>query len=104
LGTKIKLVCSGCGNEKETGPMFDVIFNEAKGKTGVCGKCGLPMKLRLKFLFAFGASGGHAEVSKDFVPDKTNVWHDPGGNRLEYYPFLEILQSIPENKISFWLP
>ena len=56
-------MCSGCGNEKETGSMFDVLLNEAKGKTRVCGKCGLPMKLHLEFSFAFGASGGNVDPS-----------------------------------------
>ena len=46
------------------------------------------MKLHLEFSFAFGASGGNVEVLKAFVPEKINIWHDPGGNRVEYYPFL----------------
>ena len=104
MGTKIQLVCSNCGNKKVTSPMFDVLLNEAKGETSNCGKCELPMKLHLEFSFAFGASGGNVDVLKAFVPEKINIWHDPGGNRVEYYPFLVILRSIPEDKISFWLP
>jgi hypothetical protein len=68
-----------------------------------CDDCGKPKHLHLGFRFATGSGITTCKVLRVFLPQKIPSW-TKGKQRVEFYPFLVILDRNDNKQRAVWLP
>src|SRR5882672_8604913 len=101
--TERYLICSICSGRKWASGLFDALRDMAQGKQTLCSKCG-PNAHRLELIFPLAlAPTARYKVVHAFLPKKPDTWRR-GKSKIQFYPFLVLLESLNSRHRSVWLP
>lgn len=104
MATDRYMVCGDCGTRQRAGRLFDVLRDCPLRVSHPCGKCNAATHLELVFPFGLDAGTHRGKVLGAFLPDSIVNWSSIDGSKVEFYPFLVILQSLTEGHQLVWLP
>jgi len=97
-------VCPKCQVKIWIPTLFDSLRDYATGVTHSCQTCASILDVELNFSFGLDAGRHPCKVLGAFLPDQIVKWYDANGNRVEFYPFMVIVESNEEACSSVWLP
>ncbi len=104
MATSRYFVCKKCSNRKRVSRLFDALKHIADGTATNCPSCGSRCDLQLKFWFGLDRGAYEYIVASSYLPDKITTWPDANGCKVEFFPFLVILQGTQHTEIAAWLP
>ncbi len=104
MATQRYYVCGACHKKTWIANLFVALHDHANGQGHACESCALPMSIELTFNFGLGAGQHHCRVLTAFLPDQIVSWSNGNGGKVEFYPFLVIVESIDKGSSSVWLP
>lgn len=102
MATIRQYLCRKCP-PRHAGKLFDALLAMAQGEAGRCATCGGPRRLRLKFDFGLGARHSDCTVTHVFTPRRTQTWKDAKGRKVQFYPFLVLLDRHGRKR-AVWMP
>ena len=104
MTTSRHFVCKDCGKKEWAEGLFDALRALADSKASVCPICKTARRLELKFTFGLGAGSYEYNVANSYLPDAITMWNDPDGCKVEFFPFLVVLEFIHHDEKAIWLP
>lgn len=102
MATERTWECKSCKDKRPANSMYDALRDFSTSRK--CPECGAARRdLRLIFDFGLNASHSDCTVLASFSHKKPQKWKDKDGSRVEFYPFLVILQRHGRQK-AVWMP
>lgn len=98
-------VCSTCSNRRWVPRLFDALRELASGTLPACEACGQTTHIELEFSFGLDAGRHPCKAVAAFLPKSIAAWEQGADqSRVEFFPFLVIVESLEEDYHSVWLP
>jgi hypothetical protein len=104
MATERYYCCSNCKAKTLIDKwLYDALLDNTKGVFHACDVCSNPCTIELNFNFGLGAGPLACKVLASFLPEKIRKWLDEDGKRVEFYPFMVVVEEIEEGNYLIWL-
>ena len=105
MATEYYYECPKCNIPRRIPIVFDALRDATCNNTHQCPTCHHNEKLLVIPPFGLGADKRTYCLVKAYLPERPNSWNDNNGKKVEYYPFLLVLEDASNNSHrTVWLP